>query len=70
MKNLPNIDIANWIAKLRQLRQKIQKRGATNMFMYLRQEAELQILDYRFRMRVNDATRNITSMQQNQPNAV
>ena len=40
------------------------------MFMYLRQEAELQILDHRFRTRVNDATRNITTMQQNQTNAV
>ena len=40
------------------------------MFMHLRQEAELQILDHRFRTRVNDATRNITTMQQNQTNAV
>ena len=40
------------------------------MFMYLRQEAELQLLDHQFRRRVNDATRNITTMQQNQTNAV
>ena len=40
------------------------------MFMHLRQEAELQILDHRFRTRVNDATRNITTMQQNQTNTV
>ena len=40
------------------------------MFMYLRQEAELQLLDHQFRTRVNDAMRNITSMQYNQTNAV
>ena len=40
------------------------------MFIYLRQEAELQNLDHRFRTRVNGATRNITTMQQNQTNAV
>ena len=34
------------------------------------QEAELQIIDHRFKMRVNDTTRNITTMHQNQMNAV
>ena len=38
--------------------------------MYLRQEAELQILDHWIRTRVNDATRNITTMHHNQTNAV
>ena len=70
VRNLPNIEIANWIAKQRQLRQKIQKRRSINMLMYLRQEAELQILDHQFRPRVNDAKKNITTMQQNQTNAV
>ena len=69
-RNLPNIEIANWITEQRQLRQKIRKRRSTNIIMYLRQEAELQILDHRFRTRVNDATRIITTMQQNQTNAV
>ena len=59
VRNLPNIEIANWIAEQRQMRQKIRKRRTTNIFMYLKQEAELQIIDYRFRTRVNDATRNI-----------
>ena len=52
------------------MRQKMQKRMTPNMFMYLRQEAELQILDHQFRTRVNNAARNITTMQQNQTNVV
>ena len=70
MRNLPNIEIANWIAEQQRTRQKIRQRRTTNMIMHLRQEAELQILDHRFRTRINDATRNITTMQQNQTNAV
>ena len=69
LRNLPNIKIANWIAEQRQMRQKIRQRRATDIIMHTRQEAELQILDHRFRTRVNDATRNITTMQQNQTNA-
>ena len=70
LRNLPTIEIVNWIAEQFQMIQKIRRGRATNNIMYLRQEAELQILDYRFRMRVNDATTNITTMQQNQTNAV
>ena len=40
------------------------------MFVFLRQEAELQILDHRFKTRVNDTKWNITTMQQNQTDAV
>ncbi len=36
MRKLPNIDIANWILEQQQLRQKIQKRRSTNLFIYLR----------------------------------
>ena len=38
--------------------------------LYLRQEAELQLLDDQFRTRITDAKRNITTMQQNETNAV
>ena len=61
LRNLPNIEIANWIAGQRQLRQKIQQRRTTNISMHMRQEVELQILDHRFRTRVNNATGNITT---------
>ena len=70
VRNLPNIEIANWIAEQKRARQKIRQRRTTNMLMHLRQEAELQILDHRFKTRINDATRYITPMQQNQTNAV
>ena len=50
--------------------QKIRQGRATNIIMHMRQEVELQILDHQFRTRVNDTTRNITTMQQNQMNAV
>ena len=70
VRNLPNIEIANWIADQKRARQKIRQRRTTNMIMHLRQEAKLQILDHRFRTRINDATRYITTMQQNQTNAV
>ena len=70
LRNLPNTEIANWIAEQRQMRQQIQKQRNTNIIMYLRQEAELQMLDHQFRTRVNDAMKNITAMQQNETNAV
>ena len=70
LRNLPNIEIANWIAEHCQMRHKIQQGRSTNIIMHMRQEAELQILDHQFRMRVNDTTRNITTMQQNGANAV
>ena len=47
-----------------------RKGRATNIIIYLRQEAELQILDHQFRTRVNNAMRNIATIQQNQMNAV
>ena len=46
LRNLPNIETANWIAEQRQMRQNIRKRKSINIIMYLRQEAELQILDH------------------------
>ena len=70
LRNLPNIEIANWIAEQHQMRQKIQQRKSTNIIMYTRKEAELQILDHQFRTRVNDAMRNITTMQEDEMNAV
>ena len=39
-------------------------------YYVMRQEAEPQILDHWFGTRVNNATRNITTMQQNETNAV
>ena len=38
--------------------------------LYLRQEAELQLLDDQFRTRITDVKRNITKMQQHEMNAV
>ena len=38
--------------------------------MYTRKEAKLQILDHQFRKRLNDAKRNITTMQKNKMNEV
>ena len=35
-----------------------------------KKEAELQLLDDQFKMRIRDAARNITAMQQNETNAV
>ena len=69
LRNLPNKEIANWIAEQCQLRQKIRQRRSNNIIMYARKEADLQILDHRFRSRLNDATRTITTMQQNEMNA-
>ena len=58
--NLPNIEIENWIAGQRQLRQKIRQKRSTNIIIYTRKEADLQILDHEFRTRLNNAKRNIT----------
>ena len=54
----------------RQLRQKIRHRRSTNIIIYTRKEAELQLLDDQFKMRIREATRNITTMQKNEANAV
>ena len=59
LRNLPNIEIANWIAEQRQMRQKIRKRKSTNIMD-----------DQQFRGRTNNAKRNITTVQQNETNAV
>ena len=34
LRNLPNIEIANWIADQRQLRQKIRQRKSTNIIIH------------------------------------
>ena len=71
VRNLPNIEIANWIADQRQLRKKIRQRICTNIIMmHTKKEAELQLLEGQFRRRTRDATRNITTMQQIDTNAV
>ena len=44
MRKLPNIDIANWIAEQRQLKQKIRQRRITNGIIHTRKAAELQLL--------------------------
>ena len=70
VKNLPNVEIANWIADQRKLRQKIRQRKSTNIIIHTKKEAELQLLDDQFKMRIREATKNITTMQQNETNAV
>ena len=74
MKNMPNVEIANWIAGQRRLRQRIRQRKMTNItacIVLTKEEAELQIvLDERFRNRIIDATSNIATMLPNVANAV
>ena len=38
LRNLPNIEIANWIAEQRQMRQNILQRRITNIIMYAKRE--------------------------------
>ena len=45
LRNLPNIEIANWIAEQRQLKQKIWQRRTTYIIMHMIKKADLQILD-------------------------
>ena len=70
VRNLPNVEIANWIADQRQLRQKIRQRRRANIIVLTNKEAGLQLLDHQFKMRIREATRNITTMQKNETNAV
>ena len=70
IRNMPNVEIANWIAGQRRWRQRILKKKMTNIIVLTKKEAELQLLDEQFRKRIIDATRNITTMQQNAANAV
>ena len=70
VRNLPNVEIANWIADQRQLRQKIRQRRRANIIVLTNKEAGLQLLDHQFKMRIREATRNITTMQKNGTNAV
>ena len=48
----------------------VRQRRSTNIIIYARKEAELQLLDDQFRGRLKDAKRNITTMQENETNAV
>ena len=48
VRNLPNVEIANWIAEQRQWRQKIQQKKVTNIIVLTKRETELQILDHQF----------------------
>ena len=70
VRNLSNIEIANWIADQCQPRQKIRHMKITNIIMHTKKEAELQLLDDQFKMRTREAKRNITTMQQNETKAV
>ena len=70
MRSLLNIEIENWIAGQRQLRQKIKQKKSTSIIIHTKKEAELQLLDDQFKMRIREATRNITTMQQTETNAV
>ena len=70
MRNLPNVEIENWIAEQRQRRQKIRYKKSTSIIVLTKMEAGLQILDHQFKMRIRETTRNITTMQQNVANAV
>ena len=63
VKKMPNVKIANWIAGKRRLRQRIRKIKITNIIVLAKEEAELQILDDRFKKIIIDATRNITTIQ-------
>ena len=44
MRNLPNIEIANWIADQRQLRQKIQQRKSTNISVHTKKKLSYNYL--------------------------
>ena len=48
----------------------IRQRKSTNIIMHTKKEAEVQLLDDQFKMRIREATSNITSMQQNETNGV
>ena len=50
VRNLPNVEIANWIADQRQRRQMIQQRRSTNIIIHTKKEAELQLLDGQFKI--------------------
>lgn len=65
IRNMPNVEIANWIAG-----QRMRQKKMTNTIVLTKKEAELQLLDDQFGTRVIEATRNITTMQQNVANAV
>ena len=65
MRNMPNVEIANWMAG-----QRMRQKKMTNTIVLTKKEAELQLLDDQFGTRVIEATRNITTMQQNVANAV
>ena len=70
VRNMPNVEIANWIAGQQQLRQKIQQKKITNIIVLKKREAELQPLDHQFKRRIIEAMGNITTMQQNVVNVV
>ena len=70
MRNMTNVEIANWITGQQQLRQRIQQKKITNIIILMKREAKLQLLDHQFRKRIIQATRNITTMQQNVANSV
>ena len=53
-----------------ELVQVIRQRKSTNIIILTKKEAELQLLDDQFKMRIREATRNITTMQQNETNTV
>ena len=70
VRNMPNVGIANQIAGQRKRRQKIRQKKSINIIVLMKNEAELQLLDYQFKKRITEATRNITTMQQNVANAL
>ena len=70
VRNLPNVEIANWLAEQRQRRQMIRQRRRTNIIVLTKREAELQLLDHQFKKRIREATRNVTTMQKHETNAV
>ena len=70
VRNLPFIEIANFIAEQCQRRKKIRQRRRTNIIVLTKREAELQLLDHQFKKRIREETRDITTMQKNETNAV
>ena len=55
---------------LRSRLERYDSRKNTNIIMHTNKKAELQLLDDQFKIRIREATRTITTMQQIETNAV